>query len=93
MFVVTEAEAAAIRAMFEQRGEFAAAVELRRRFPGIADTAQALECARTIAGWQPLRPVKRLPKPPRVPRSADGALLLPGADNPSGRHATSSWRA
>ena len=60
MFVVTEAEAAAIRAMFEQRGEFAAAVELRRRFPGIADTAQALECARTIAGWQPLRPVRRL---------------------------------
>ena len=46
MFVVTEAEAAAIRAVFEQRGEFAAAVELRRRFPGIADTAQARECAR-----------------------------------------------
>jgi hypothetical protein len=41
MFVVTEAEAAAIRAIFEQRGEFAAAVELRRRFPSIADTAQA----------------------------------------------------
>ena len=54
MFVVTEAEAAAIRAVFEQRGEFAAAVELRRRFPGIADNAQARECARTIAGWKPL---------------------------------------
>jgi hypothetical protein len=35
MFVVTEAEAAAIRATFEQRGELAAAVELRRLFPGI----------------------------------------------------------
>jgi hypothetical protein len=54
MFVVTEAEAAAIRAVFEQRGEFAAAVELRRRFPGIADNAQARERARTIAGWKPL---------------------------------------
>jgi hypothetical protein len=31
VFVVTEADAAAIRAVFEQRGEFAAAVELRRR--------------------------------------------------------------
>jgi hypothetical protein len=56
MFVVTEAEAAAIRAAFEQR-EFAAAVELRRLFPGVADTAAARECARTIAGWKPL-PVK-----------------------------------
>jgi hypothetical protein len=34
MFVVTEAEADAIRAVYQQRGEFAAAVELRQRFPG-----------------------------------------------------------
>jgi hypothetical protein len=68
MFVVTEAEAAAIRAVFEQRGEFAAAVELRRRFPGIADTAQARECARTIASWKPLRPTKQLPKRQRLQR-------------------------
>jgi hypothetical protein len=54
MFVVTEAEAAAIRATFEQRGELAAAVELRRLFPGITDITQARECARTIAGWKPL---------------------------------------
>jgi hypothetical protein len=63
MFVVTEAEAAAIRAVYEQRGEFSAAVELRRLFPVITDTAQARACARTIAGWKPLpvptRPVKR----------------------------------
>jgi hypothetical protein len=65
MFVVTEADAAAIRTVYQQRGEFSAAIELRRRFPGITDNAQARECARTIAGWQPLRPVKRLPKPPR----------------------------
>ena len=34
MFVVSEAEAAAIRTAFEQSGELAAAVELRRLFPG-----------------------------------------------------------
>ena len=68
MFVVTEADAAAIRAVYEQRGEFAAAIELRRLFPGITDNAQARECARTIAGWKPLRPVKRMPKPPRLRR-------------------------
>jgi hypothetical protein len=52
MFVVREAEAAAIRVAFEERGELSAAVELRRRFPG-------------IAGW---KPVKQMPKVPRLPR-------------------------
>jgi hypothetical protein len=52
MFVVSKAEAA-VRT-FEQCGEFAAAVELRRLLPGIRDTEQARECARTIAGWSPL---------------------------------------
>jgi hypothetical protein len=52
MFVVTEAEAAAIRAIFHGRSECSAAVELRRLFPDIADTASAQECARTIAGWR-----------------------------------------
>ena len=64
MFVVTEAEATAIRAVFEQQGELSAAVELRRLFPGITDNAQARECARIIAGWEPLpgapHPVRRL---------------------------------
>ena len=46
MFVVTDAEAAAIRGAFEQRGEFSAAVELRRLFPGVTDNAEARECAR-----------------------------------------------
>jgi hypothetical protein len=67
MFVVTEEDEAAIRAVYEQRGEFAAALELRRRFPGITDNAQARECARTIAGWKPL-PLKRLPKALRLRR-------------------------
>ena len=54
MFVVGEAEAAAIRAAFDRGGEFSAAVELRRLFPAITDNAQARACARTIAGWKPL---------------------------------------
>jgi hypothetical protein len=54
MFVVSEAEAAAIRAAFDRGGEFSAAVELRRLFPGVMNTAKARECARTIAAWQPL---------------------------------------
>ena len=68
MFVVTEEDEAAIRAVYEQRGEFAAAIELRRRFPGITDAAQARECVRTIAGWKPrpLRSVKSMPKVPRL---------------------------
>jgi hypothetical protein len=62
MFVVTEADAAAIRTACDQGGEFAAAVELRRLFPGVTDNTQARECARTIAGWKPLpvKPVRRL---------------------------------
>ena len=64
MFTVTEIDAAAIRAAFEQRGEFAAAVELRCLFPGVTDTAQPRECARAIAAWEPLPPRG----PPRLPR-------------------------
>jgi len=56
MFVVSEAEAAAIRTAFEQSGELAATVELRRLFPGVTDNAQARDCVRVIAGWQPLPP-------------------------------------
>jgi hypothetical protein len=64
MFIVTEADAAAIRAVFDQDGELSAAIELRRRFPGITDNAKARAHARSIAGWTPLpvqpRPVTRL---------------------------------
>jgi hypothetical protein len=51
MFVVTEADAAAIGTAYEQDGELSAAIELRRRFPGITDNAKARKCARSIAGW------------------------------------------
>ena len=70
MFVVTEAEAAVIRAVYEQHGELSAAIELRRRFPAVTDTAQARACARTIAGWKPL-PVPLHPVPRTRPRRRD----------------------
>jgi hypothetical protein len=53
MFMVTEADAAAIRATYEQDGELSAAIELRRLFPGIGDNENARRCARSIAGWTP----------------------------------------
>jgi hypothetical protein len=65
MFVVSEADAAAIRAAFAHGGELSAAVELRRLFPGIASNTEARECARTIVGWKllsaPMRRVRLLP--------------------------------
>jgi hypothetical protein len=54
-----------IRAAFERGGEFSAAVELGRLFPGIADNAEARRCARTIAGWKPLAVPLRRVRPPR----------------------------
>jgi hypothetical protein len=60
MFVVSEAEAALVRDVFEREGEFSAAIALRRLFPGITDNAKAAACVRSIAGWQPLD----VPKPP-----------------------------
>jgi hypothetical protein len=64
MFVVSESDAAAIRSVFERDGELSAAIEVRRRFPGITGNEQARAQARAIAGWQPLpvtpRPVTRL---------------------------------
>lgn len=59
MFIVTEEDAAAIRAAFDQGGELSAVVELRRRFPGITDNAHARTCVRSIAGWTPLPPAPR----------------------------------
>jgi len=56
MYVVTEADAAAIREVYERDGELSAAIELRHRFPGITDNARAREQARS--------------GPPRAPRRA-----------------------
>jgi hypothetical protein len=60
VFVVTEAEAALIRAAYHQGGELSATVELRRLFPGVDDMAKAREFVRIIAGWKPL-PARREP--------------------------------
>src|SRR5947208_12266843 len=68
MFMVSEDDAAAIRAAFERDGELSAAAELQRRFPGITDITKARDFARTIAGWQP--PSAPPIKPRRRPRQA-----------------------
>jgi hypothetical protein len=65
MFAVTEADAAAIRAAFHKEGELSAAIELRRRFPGVTDNAKARACVRTIAGWTPLPAAPRTVTPLR----------------------------
>jgi len=61
MFAVDEQTAEAIRRAFNESGELAAVVELRRHFPLIQDDEQARACVRTIAGWKPL--------PPKLPRA------------------------
>ena len=53
VFTVTGSDAAAIRDAFHEEGELSAIIELRWRFPGITDHAQARACARIIAGWTP----------------------------------------
>jgi hypothetical protein len=63
MFMVDEATAEAIRRAYEEGGEFAAAVELRQRFPEITDNAR--RCVRAIIGWTPLPPV-----PPKRSRTS-----------------------
>jgi hypothetical protein len=65
MFVVSEAEAAAVREAFHKHGELAGAIELRRLFPGITDNTAAAECARQIAGWTPLPERVRKVRPRR----------------------------
>ena len=60
MFVIIEADAAAIRATFDQEGELSAAIEMRRRFPGITDNTKARTCAgeyrRVDAACSPTKP-------------------------------------
>jgi hypothetical protein len=71
MFVVSEAEAAAIRTAYEQGGGVSAAIELRRLFPGLANNENTRICARTIAGWQPLPPMPAKKRP--VSRRGSGS--------------------
>ncbi len=70
MFMVSDADAAAIRAAHQQGGDPAGAAELRRLFPGVPGT-RALEQARAIAAWRP--PPAKPPAPAGRPRRAKGA--------------------
>jgi hypothetical protein len=71
MFMVSEADAAAIRAAFDADGEFSAAIGLRRRFPAVTDNAHAAECARAIATWKPIvLPLRMLRKKRRTNEAA-----------------------
>jgi hypothetical protein len=84
MFVVDEETAAAIRRAWEEGGELAGVVELRRHFPLITDTAQARLCVRTVVGWKPAPPPARTSNtaeanPERPKRSR---ALRPGCARP-----------
>jgi len=52
MFSISDKDIAAIQAAFERGGQFAAAIEVRRLFPGIPDNAEARRIALIIAGWE-----------------------------------------
>jgi hypothetical protein len=80
MFLVIKADIVAIREVYDRDGEFAAAVELRRLFPGIPDNAMARENVRAIVGWKPLpkaaAPTRvRHPRRPRVFQTTGGAAM------------------
>ena len=59
MFAVNPEVADAIRQAFQERGELAAMVELRRHFPLFESNDQARSCVLAIASWKPI--------PPRLP--------------------------
>src|SRR3954471_7829740 len=61
MFAVDECTARAIRRAYEDGGELAGVVELRRHFPLIADNSHARLCVLAIAGWKPLPEPWHLP--------------------------------
>ena len=54
MFTVDEATTEAIRRAYEESGELAGVVELRRHFPLLTDNAHARRCVQVIVGWTPL---------------------------------------
>lgn len=66
MFMVSAEIAALGRPAYERGGEFSAAMELRRLFPGLLDNEDTRVCARTIAGWKP----PALPERPSIRRKS-----------------------
>jgi hypothetical protein len=79
MFDVSKPQAAAIRAAFDEGGEFSAAVELRRMFPAVTDNDKAREHVRIILGLPP-------PLPPSEPTAPPCTVtrLPPGKARPDG---------
>ena len=69
---ITRAVAAKVASVFEQHGEFAAAVELRRLFPGVLDNTEARECARAIAAGSPAPFLRRPARP--LPANGDSQI-------------------
>ena len=68
MFAVDEAAALAIRQACQDGGELSGVVELRRRFPGIADNARARLCLEVIMSWEPPTPSPEQGPAPRKAR-------------------------
>jgi hypothetical protein len=54
MFALDDATVMIVRHAFDEHGELAAAVELRRHFPGIGDLAWVREVVSIILRWQPI---------------------------------------
>ena len=74
-FMVTKADADAIRAAYEHGGELSAVVELRRLFPGLANNENTRACALSIAGWMPRMeqvPTHKATRRPRKGQSVPG---------------------
>jgi hypothetical protein len=63
MFIVSETDAARIKTVLQDGGEFDAMLELRRIFRGLS-LDQAREGVRTIAEWKP----REMPVKPQVRR-------------------------
>ena len=68
MFAVDEEAAHAIRQACQDGGELSGVVELRRRFPGIADNARARLCLEAIMSWGPPTPSPEQGSAPRKAR-------------------------
>jgi hypothetical protein len=68
-FIVSEEDAAAIRAALLRGGLEAATAEVLSRFRFIEDAAEAARWAATIAGWSELEVPLRKPAGKRKPRS------------------------
>jgi hypothetical protein len=103
MFVVTEADAAAIRAILSQEGELSAAIELRQRFPGVNRQREGAGvrtehrrvdavAATVVPGDAAASPQGHLVKRRTSPRPPEGLLLRLGREQQRIAFASASVR-